>query len=116
MFIHDRHLQKLVKNLVIPECSFHKMLSKGERNSKKRKEEHLFMCSKPRTFGATQKSLFNMLPKTLFMCAVYDASHIYIATKSSKKKRQKSFATYPVRLSCATVHANSIHVWSMLCA
>lgn len=70
------------------------------------------MCSKPRTFGATQKSLFNMLPKTLFMCVVYDASHIYIATKRQSKKDKKALP----HTQCATVYANSIHVWSILCA
>lgn len=48
------------------------------------------MCSKPRTFGATQKSLFNVLPKTLFMCVVYDASHIYSHKKAVKKDPKKA--------------------------
>lgn len=89
MFIHDRHLQKLVKNLMILECSFQRdVLKKGERKKKqdrKRRREHLFMCSKPRTFGASRKSLFNMLPETLFMYVVYDASHIYTDAKRQSK-------------------------------
>lgn len=87
---------------------------KGEKIQKKkeRKKEHLFMSSKPRTFGVTQKSFFNMLARTLFMCVVYDASHIYTAIK--RQSRQKSFATYPESLSCGTMYANSIRVWGML--
>lgn len=43
------------------------------------------MCSKPRTFGATYKSLFDMLPETLFMNVLYDASHIYVERGCPKK-------------------------------
>lgn len=80
---------------------------KRGKQKKERQKEHLFMCSEPRTFGATQKSLFNMLPKTLFTCVVYDASHIYIETKRQSKK---SFDTYPESLSCGSVYANYVCV------
>lgn len=53
------------------------------------------MCSEPRTFGATQKSLFNMLPETLFMYVVYDASHIYIEAKRQSKKKTTKHCHIP---------------------
>lgn len=52
------------------------------------------MCSEPRTFGTTQKSLFNMLPETLFMYVVYDASHIYIEAKRQSKKKDNKALPY----------------------
>lgn len=110
MFIHDRHLPKLVKNLVILECSFHKLLSK--RKNRKKERKHLFMCSKPRTFGVTLKSLFNMLPKTLFMSFQYDTSHICTASKQQLKRDKKVLLHIqsPYHLLCA----NSLHVLGML--
>ena len=64
------------------------MLLSQDAFKRKKEKEHLFMRFKPRTFGATQKSLFNMLHKTLFMCVVYDTSQIYMATKRQSEKDQ----------------------------
>lgn len=50
VFIHDRQLAKLVKNLVIPERSFHQTLSKGEG---KKKEERTKERKEGRKEGRT---------------------------------------------------------------
>lgn len=84
MFIHDRRLQKLVKNPVILECSFHKVVSKGEK-TQRRERQNTFSCVLSQGHsGQLRKVLFNMPPGTLFMHIVYDAYHIYIATKTVK--------------------------------
>lgn len=60
-----------------------------KRKKIEKRKKASFMCSKSRTFGATQKSLFNTLPKTLFMSSMCDASHICTTSKQQEKKGKK---------------------------
>lgn len=88
---------------MILESPFHEMYSKGggKKRMKNRQQEHLFICSKPRTFGATQRSLFNMLQETLFVYVVYvvyGARHFYIDAKMQSEKAARFFAKCPLSL------------------
>lgn len=63
--------------------------TEGGEKKKKRKTEHLFMCCKPRTFGATRKKFIQYAAQNIiYVCCVSCLPHLHMTQKAVGKKKK----------------------------
>lgn len=77
------------KNLVILECSFHKMLSKGEKRKRKRKTPfHVFWAKD--IWGNSVKFIQYAAQNIIYMCCVWRLSYLHCHKRQSKTDKKAS--------------------------
>lgn len=102
MFIHDRLLQKLVKNLVILECSFHRMLSKGGKNRKKERK-NTFSCVLSQGHLGQLRKVYSICCPKHYLCVLCVTPLTFTLPQKGKKKTKKLCHIPSVPIMCYCV-------------